>query len=75
MVSIVLGLVMSFFIAGLGIAYSEDLRQGIGIILLWSILTLIAIFAQGQTAVVVGALALCVWAYSMIATFLLTAKN
>lgn len=75
MASILLGLVMSFFIAGLGIAYAGDMTQGIGIILLWMILCLISVYSTGMISAVVGILAFVVWMYSFIATFIFTAKS
>lgn len=75
MASIIIALMMSTFIAGLGIAYLGDKMQAMGIFLLWSISSLIAIYADGTIVLIMAAVALVVWSYSLYATFFLTFKN
>ena len=69
MASMMMALVLSFFVAGLGIAYEGDMELGIGVILLWLILCLVALYSDGNFSLVVGAVALIVWTYSIFATF------
>jgi len=67
--NMIISLVLSLFIAGLGMVYLGDLTLGIGLILLWLILCLIALYSTGLISIIVGAFALIVWTYSLITTF------
>ncbi|MEE1336574.1 hypothetical protein [Methanobrevibacter sp.] len=62
-------LLLSSVVAGLGIAYEGDLTFGVGLILLWSILCLVALYSTGVISVAVGAVAFVVWTYSFLVTF------
>jgi len=69
MANVMISMVLSFFIAGLGIAYLGNLTLGIGVVLLWLILCLISLYSTGIISVIVGMLAVMLWAYSLFATF------
>ena len=71
MANIIIGMIMSFVIAGLGMIYFKRLMDGFGIYLLWSILTLISIFSNGITTVIFASLSILVWLYSLYATWIL----
>jgi hypothetical protein len=71
----IIALGLSFLIAGLGIVYEGDLTLGVGLILLWLILSLIALYSVGFVSAVVGAAAIIVWSYSLFTTFFMSATN
>ena len=64
----VVALVLSFFIAGLGMLYLGDVTLGFGIILLWMMLCLIGLHSAGLISMIVSVAALLLWAYSFIET-------
>lgn len=70
MVNIVIALVLSFFIAGLGLVYEGKVTLGSGVILLWTMLCLIALYAEGIISIIAGASAAMVWVCSFVTTFL-----
>lgn len=75
MASVIIALVLSFFVAGLGIAYEGDLELGVGLILLWSMLCLVSIYSVGAVSMVAAVMALVLWAYGMFKTFFISPVN
>ena len=74
MASMIVAFVLSFFIAGLGIAYAGNLTLGVGLILLWLMLCLISLYSVGTISIFVGAISLIIWICSLSATFFLPVK-
>lgn len=75
MASMIIALVLSFFVAGLGIAYEGDLELGVGLVLLWLMLCLVAAYSTGTVSMTVGIFALVVWSYSFFKTFFMSVFN
>ena len=75
MASMIIALVLSFFVAGLGIAYEGDLELGVGLVLLWLMLCLVAAYSTGAVSMAVAMFALAVWSYSFFKTFFMSVFN
>ena len=75
MASILIALALSFFVAGLGIVYQGNLTLGVGLVLLWLMLCLVALYSVGLVSMFAGALALIVWTYGFLETLFISLLN
>ena len=75
MANLIMAVVLSFFVAGLGIVYAGNLELGMGLVLLWLILCLIALYSAGLISAVVLSIAVIVWVYSLITSFFTVMSN
>lgn len=75
MARMIIALVLSVFMAGLGIAYESDLELGVGLILLWLMLCLVAVYSTGVVSMISAVMALAIWSYSIFKTFFISVSD
>jgi hypothetical protein len=75
MARMIIALVLSVFMAGLGIAYEGDLELGVGLILLWLMLCLVAVYSTGVVSMISAVMALAIWSYSIFKTFFISVSD